>query len=109
MPAASTAVALHAVTARARLPGGKPWRTSASDAGTIAAAPTPWIARAAISTPTEGAAAASAEARVKITIPATYTRRRPYRSAKRPARIINAANVMLYAFSTHESSESVAP
>ena len=48
--------------------------------GVAIAAPTPWIARAAISVPIEGARAAAAEEAVNSAIPAMNIRLRPKRS-----------------------------
>ena len=58
------------------------------------AAPAPWITRAAISVPTDGAAAHAAEASVNSTMPAENVRLRPIRSATRPAGTSNAAKLM---------------
>jgi hypothetical protein len=48
--------------------------------GVMIAPPTPWKARAAISSWIDGASAAAADPRVKMPIPATNMRRRPKRS-----------------------------
>ena len=48
--------------------------------GVAIAAPTPWVARAAMSRSTEGASAAPAEASVNSEMPAMNMRLRPKRS-----------------------------
>ena len=68
------------------------------------AAPTAWTARAATSTPTEGAAAQPAEPIANTTSPSSNVLRRPRRSPSRPAGTRHAANTIAYAFSTHDSA-----
>lgn len=80
IPAASTAVALQAATACARLRPGFASSTSASDAGTMIAAPAPWNARAAMRVSADGASAQSRDASVNSTMPADNSRLRPSRS-----------------------------
>ena len=53
--------------------------------GVITAAPTPCTARDAMSTPSDQASPQKSEAIEKMTTPMMKTRRRPYRSARRPA------------------------
>ena len=61
----------------------------------MAAAPSPWTTRPAIKSCTEGARAHSADPRVKIPSPAKKIRRRPSRSAVRPAVTSSEANTMV--------------
>src|SRR5262249_38098064 len=83
--AASAPAAPQSAMACGTLDLGKACRISASDAGVSAAAPHPCRTLAATSTPTPGATAQMADATVKTPIPARKTRRRPRRSAHRPA------------------------
>ena len=69
--------------------------SSDSDAGTIAPAPAAWTTRAAISAPTPGARPHSTEPTVNPASPATNSRRRPIRSAQRPAGTSTAANTIV--------------
>jgi len=108
LAAATAPTAPHTPTAVARIVGGNSARTSASEAGSISEAPIAWTARAAISTPSVGAAPQMAEAAQKTSRPAKKIRRRPTRSATRPDESSSEANTMLYAFSTHESVASEA-
>jgi hypothetical protein len=73
---------------------GKSWFTIARELGRIAAAPSPWIARAPISTVAFGAAAQKAEEPPNATSPARNSRRDPARSARSPAPSIPAASTM---------------
>ena len=57
----------------------------ASDPGVSSAPPTPWNARAALSTPIVGATAHSSDATANQTTPTRNTRRRPNRSPERAA------------------------
>ena len=63
------------------------------EAGAITAPPSPWIARAAISTPCESASPPTSDAAENSTSPLTNTRRRPSRSAARPPSSRKPANV----------------
>jgi hypothetical protein len=95
-PAAQTAIA------RARAAGpGKVWLSSASEHAPSAAAPIPCSARAATRKPIEGAAPHATEARVNRPKPPISTRRAPIRSPRPPALRMNAANVSVYASTTH--------
>src|SRR6516165_6816313 len=87
----------------ARAAAGTAASSKDSDAGTIRPAPTAWTTRAAISAATPGASPHSSEPRVKVTRPASSTRRRPTRSAHRPAGTSTAAKTMVWAFSTQDS------
>src|SRR5438034_1131429 len=51
----------------------------------------------------------SAEPTLKTIKPATKIRRRPTRSAHRPAGTSTAANTIVYAFSTHDSEPRLVP
>lgn len=83
--------------------------TSASDAGIIAAAPSAWMIRAPIRNSTDGAIPHNIEAKVKMTTALRNSRRRPIRSASRPAGISAAANTIVYAFSTHDRAAVLVP
>jgi hypothetical protein len=83
--------------------------SSDSDAGTIAPAPAACTTRAAISAPTPGASPHSTEPRLNPASPATNSRRRPTRSAHRPAGTSTAANTIVYAFSTQDSELRLVP
>ena len=63
--------------ARPRRCAGNAAFSRASAIGMMAAAPAPWTARAAISTPTLGASAHTADAAANRASPAAKTRRRP--------------------------------
>ena len=65
----------------------------ASDPGVSSAPPTPWNARAALSTPIVGATAHSSDATANQTTPTRNTRRRPNRSPSEPPSSRNAASV----------------
>src|ERR1700758_3847642 len=82
---------------------------SDNDAGTIAPAPAAWMTRAAISSPTPGASPHSTDPAVNPASPATNTRRRPIRSAHRPAGTSTAANTIVYALSTQDSELRLVP
>ena len=58
--------------------------TSAIVLGPAMAAPTPWTARATISSAAESARPPASEARVNTAVPRTNSRRRPNRSPARP-------------------------
>src|SRR5215831_8017012 len=79
------AMAPHSPSAldRARGSGYATW-SSNNDDGTSTAAPAPWTARAATSTPSDGARPQAADAAPKPTSPAVNTRRPPSRSASAP-------------------------
>ncbi len=74
---------------------------SASAVANIIEAPSPWIARAATSTPIVPAAPQTAELTVKIARPSRKSFRRPIRSAIAPAVRTVAASGMVYASTTH--------
>src|SRR6185312_14488372 len=80
-----------------------------SDAGTIAPAPAAWMTRAAISAATPGASPHSTEPKLNRASPAVNSRRRPIRSAHRPAGTSTAANTIVYAFSTQDSELRLVP
>src|SRR5215472_16039264 len=80
-----------------------------SEAGTIRPAPAAWMIRAAISSGTLGDSPQSADPTVKPIKPATKTRRRPTRSAHRPAGTSTAANTIVYAFRTQDSAARLVP
>ena len=69
---------------RARWRKGKTSATTVKTSGWRQPAPMPWTARKAISKGIEGLAAQSADAPTNIEMPASKTRRRPCRSARRP-------------------------
>ncbi len=84
---------LQTPRARARDGGSGNWCTiRASEQGSSADAPSPWTARAAISTPSDGAAAQAADPAAKTARPAVNTRRAPVRSASDPAVSITDAS-----------------
>src|SRR5580692_10705729 len=72
--------------------------------GSLAAAPRPITARAAISTPMFGASAASTEPPQKMPTPISITRLRPNSSPTMPNASMAPANVSAYALTTHCSS-----
>ena len=74
---------------------GKVCSTRASDDGTSAAAPTACRTRAATRRPAVGATPHSIDAIVNRTAAARNVRRRPMRSASRPAGISSAANTIV--------------
>jgi hypothetical protein len=94
-PAASAATAERSATACARRSAGKAWSTRPSEAGTMNAAPSAWRTRNPIRALAEGAIAQRTDAKVNSARPARKTRRRPSRSAIRPAATRNAAKTML--------------
>jgi len=97
-------------SARARARGSGNWCTnSASEQGSMADAPRPWTARAAMRTPSAGAAAQAAEPRAKATSPRVKTFRAPTRSAVEPAVSMIAARASVYASTTHCSPASEPP
>ena len=75
----------HMATACARAAGGVAVSSSASDAGMSSAAPTACTTRPPISSHAEGAIPHVNEPRAKISRPSRKMRRRPDRSAIRPA------------------------
>ena len=87
--------ALNMPIAAPRRSGGNAAESRAKPSGRTSAAPAPWIARAAISTPTLGASAQAAEASANRTRPAAYMRRRPSRSPSAAAVIISTAKLRL--------------
>ena len=94
-PAAAAATADSSATPWERRSGGKALSTRASEAGTRKAAPSACTTRKATSGPSDGATAHSSEAAVNSSRPKTNMRRRPSRSAIRPAATRKAANTML--------------
>ena len=64
-------------------------------AGMISPAPTPCIARAAISQAASGASALSSDAAPNVARPASRTRLRPSMSARRPAATTTAARLSM--------------
>ena len=100
----------HTPSARARARGSGNWCTiSASEHGSSALAPRPWTARAAISTPGEGAAAQAAEPAANTVRPAVNTFLAPARSAAAPAVSMIEASARVYASMTHCSPASEPP
>lgn len=75
----------------------------------MTAAPTPWTARAAISSLMPGARAAAAEDAVKMVRPTRKSRRRPKRSPSEAPNIRMTAKVSVYAFTVHSRSDSAPP
>ena len=75
--------------------------TMESAAGVMIAAPNPCTARATISIPSDCASPQTSEAIVKSATPTMNTRRRPSRSAARPASKRNPPNAIEYAVMTH--------
>ncbi len=80
MAIARPAMPPHAPSASARRSGGTAADRIVRLSGVTNAPPTPWMARATISTSLDGARAAAAEAAVKMARPMTKMRRRPKRS-----------------------------
>ena len=78
-----------------RTGGGTAASSSDSDAGTIAPAPAAWMTRAAISAATPGASPHSTEPKLNRISPPEKSRRRPIRSAHRPAGTSTAANTIV--------------
>ena len=96
------AAAVHTPSAcRRRWPSGTTAVIVASAAGATAAAPSPWTARAATSTPALRLSPHARDAPAKSARPAMNTVRRPRRSASRPASTRNPANASVYALTTH--------
>src|SRR5277367_5699536 len=96
-------------SAFARPDAGTAASSSDIDAGTIAPAPAAWTTRAAISRPTPGASPHSTDPAVNPASPATNNRRRPIRSAHRPAGTRTAANTIVYPLSTQDSELRLVP
>jgi hypothetical protein len=67
------------------------------------------MTRAPIRARTPGATPHSSEPRLNAIIPATNRRRRPTRSAQRPAGTRTAANTIVYPFSTQDSELRLVP
>ena len=107
--APSAPIAAQVPMARGRAGAGTAASSRERDAGTIRPAPTAWMTRATISASTPGARPQSSEPAVKPSRPATNSRRRPTRSAHRPAGTRTAANTMVYPFSTQDSSLRLVP
>ena len=95
MAAATPPIAPHSAVADARRSGGNSGSSSPSDVGTSSAAPAAWITRAPISTSAVGASPHKAEAARNSPRPTKKIRRRPSRSASRPAGTSSAAKTML--------------
>ncbi|KVL14031.1 hypothetical protein WS95_23205 [Burkholderia sp. MSMB1826] len=95
--------AVHAATARARRRGSCRHASfsSASEFGSMAAAPTPCSARAATSIAGATAAPHASDASANSRRPAIYRRRAPKRSPSAPADSISTANASVYASTTH--------
>ena len=108
-PAAAAPTADSRATPCERCSAGNALRTSASEEGTRNAAPRAWTTRKAISSSADGATAHNTDAAVNNSSPKMNARRRPMRSAIRPAATRNAANTMLYAFRTQDSDEIDVP
>jgi hypothetical protein len=86
----------HAAVALARSTGlGNAAAVMASPCGNMMAAPTPWMARAASSSGSDGAAAQTSEAATKVTSPMRRSVRLPNLSPRDPAVSRTAAKVML--------------
>ena len=81
--------------ARPRAAAGTQASRSDKDAGTISPAPAAWTTRAAIRAATPGATPHSSEPALKAIRPATNSRRRPIRSAHRPAGTSTAAKTIV--------------
>ena len=86
--------AVHRLTARARKPSSWPqdWLSSTSEFGSMAAAPTPCNARAAMSWLASAANPHAADASPNSASPVTNSCRAPKRSPSTPAESISAAN-----------------
>ena len=95
MAAAIPPIAPHVPTANPRRSAGNAGSSNASDDGASSAAATACAVRPATSSPTVGAAAHTTEAIPNSARPTRNTRRRPHRSASRPAGTSSAANVTL--------------
>src|SRR3954464_13399183 len=96
-------------SARARVPGRAAASSSDSDPRPTPPAPAACTALADTSQPTPGARPQSREPTVNTASPATSARRRPTRSAHRPAGTSTAANTIVYALRIHDSAPSPAP
>src|SRR5215207_7481597 len=103
MAPAAAPTAPQTASATGTFGAGKLCRTRARLDGTISAAPRACSARAATSSSTLGARPHRAEATVNTATDTRKHRRRPTRSAIRPAGTRAAANTIVYAFSTHDS------
>jgi len=88
-------------TAAVRRFSGTAWASRVRASGITAAPPSPWIARAAVSSHDDVASPAASEASVKTTRPARNIRRRPMRSPIADAVSRNAANGSVYALTNH--------
>ena len=95
--------------ARARPAAGTDASKSDREAGTMRPAPAAWMTRAAISAATPGATPHSSEPRLKAASPAMNSRRRPTRSAHRPAGTSTAAKTIVYPLSTQDRSPRLVP
>ena len=81
----------HFATVVIRAESGVTANSSPNDAGVSNAPPTPWMTRARITTEKFGAAPTRIDESANTASPIINTRRRPNRSAKRPAGISSAA------------------
>ena len=99
----------HAPIASPRFSAGNTSASSVSVSGVTIAAPTPWIARAAISADVVGASAAAADAAVNSARPITNMRRRPNRSPSAAPVSSRTAYDSVYALTVHSSDWIVAP
>ncbi len=88
-------IALNIPIAAPRFSGGNAELSSASPSGMIRAEPAPCTARAAISTPTFGATAQTADAIANKPSPTAYSRRRPKRSPSAAPVISSTAKLRL--------------
>ena len=86
-------IADHPPSARPRRSGGTASDRIVRVSGMTIAAPAPWMARAAISSPTPGASAAAADASVNTPRPMPNMRRRPKRSPSAAPVNSSTANV----------------
>src|ERR1039457_5169919 len=107
--APSAPIADHVPMACARAGPGTAANKSESDAGTIMPAPIAWMRRAATNSDTSGVTPERIDPNVKTTRPATNIRRRPMRSAQRPAGTSTAANRIEYPFRTQLNESSDEP
>ncbi len=93
--AATPPIAPHKAVAEARRSAGNSGSSRPSDVGTSSAAPAACSTRAPISTSAVGAIPQAAEAAKNSAMPVKNIRRRPSRSASRPAGTSSAAKTML--------------
>ena len=98
----------QAPSARPRRFGGTAAERIVSVSGSTIAPPSPWIARAAISSFADPASAARAEPPVKIASPIAKSRRRPKRSPSAAPVRSRTAKVRVYALTVHSSPARLA-